>query len=160
VSGAPGDSTPSFSANPISVSANAGTSTLTLSSGTAGTYPLTIMGTSGSLAHATTVTLVVNAPNPDFTITVSPASRTISRTGSTTYLVTITPANGFNSAVALSVSGLPSRTSASFSPNPATTSSTLSISTTRKTWTGTYSLTITASGGGVTHTANVTLIIQ
>ena len=39
-----------------------------------GTYPLTITGTSGTLTHTATVSLVVNAqpPPPDFTITASP----------------------------------------------------------------------------------------
>ena len=161
VSGAPPDSTPTFSVNPVTLTfPNASMSTLTLTSATPGTYSLMITATSGALSHATPVTLVVNAPKPDFTISVSPSSRVVARGGSTSYLVTIMPSNGFNGAVSLNVSGLPSRTTASFSPNPASASSTLAISTTRKTSGGSYLLTITASGGGLTHTGTATLIVQ
>ena len=62
----------------------------------------------------------------------------------TTYTVTVTGVNGFNNAVTLSVSGLPSRTTASFSPSSVTGSgtSTLTISTRNRTPIGTFSLTI------------------
>ena len=58
-------------------------------------------------------------PNPpDFTLSVAPASRTIARRSSGTYTVNLASVNGFSGNVSLSVSGLPSRTSSSFSPNP------------------------------------------
>jgi serine protease AprX len=93
-------------------------------------------------------------------LTGSPASRTVTRGAGTTYTVTVTPLNGFSGSVSLSVSGLPSRTSASFSPNPTTSSSTLSVTTSRKTSTGTYRLTITGTSGGFTHTSVVSLTVQ
>jgi hypothetical protein len=126
----------------------------------AGSYPLTITGTGGGITHQTTVTLVVQAPAPNFTITASPTSQTVTRGAKTTYTVTINPVNGFSSSVSLSVSGLPNRTSASFSPNPATSSSTLTITTNRKTNTGTRTLTIKGTGGGLTRTTTVTLVVQ
>jgi regulation of enolase protein 1 (concanavalin A-like superfamily) len=61
VSGLPTGATASF--NPTSV-AGSGSSTLTVSTATttpAGMYRLTITGTSGTLSHSTTVTLVVNS---------------------------------------------------------------------------------------------------
>jgi hypothetical protein len=61
VSGLPSGATGSF--NPASVNGS-GSSTLTVSTATntpAGTYTLTVSGTSGSLAHNNSVTLVVNA---------------------------------------------------------------------------------------------------
>src|SRR5205814_8238249 len=89
-----------------------------------GTYALTIAGVSGgSLTHTTTVSLVVTTP-PDFRLSASPASLSVAPGGSTSYTVTITPTGGFSGPVSLSVSGLPSGASASFTPNPATTSST------------------------------------
>ena len=63
VSGMPSGVTTSF--NPTSVTGS-GHSTLSVSASsqaTVGTYPLTIKGTSGSLIHSATVTLVVNSQN-------------------------------------------------------------------------------------------------
>jgi serine protease AprX len=94
------------------------------------------------------VTLVVQAPAPDFTLGASPASRTVARGGSTTYAVTITKVNGFSGSVSLSVSGLPQKTSASFNPNPATSSSTLTVTTSKKTSRGTSTLTIRERAAG------------
>ena len=109
----------------------------------------------------TTVTLTVTASTaPDVTLSASPLSQTVTRGGGTFYTVTIAPVNGFSAPVSLSVSGLPNRSSASFSPNPATSSSTLTVATSRPTHTGTYTLTITATSGGITHTTQVTLVVQ
>ena len=103
-------------------------------------------------------------PNPpDFTLSAAPSSQTVPRGGSTSYTVTLTSVNGFNNNVSLSVSGLPSRTSGSFSPNPVsggTGSSTLTVNANRNAPRGTYTLTITGTGGGKTHSQTVTLIIQ
>ena len=68
-SGQPAGTTVGFSPATLTGS---GTSTLTVTttgSTPVGTYPLTITGTSGTLTHTTTVSLVVNAqpPPPDFT---------------------------------------------------------------------------------------------
>jgi subtilisin len=108
-------------------------------------------------------TVVAGTPNqpPGFTLTATPSSRTVSRGVSTTYTIAIHRAGGFTTPVSLSVSGLPSRSTASFSANPATgTSSTLTVSTGSRTQRGTRTLTITGTGGGFTRTAKVTLIVN
>ncbi len=66
---------------------------------------------------------------PAFTISVSPSSRTVTQGASTSYSVTIALTLGFTGQVALSVSGLPTGARGSFNPNPATSSSTLSVTT-------------------------------
>ena len=54
---------------------------------------------------------------PNFSLSISPASATIPLLGSTTtYTVTITRTGGFSGAVTLSVAGLPSGGSATFTP--------------------------------------------
>jgi hypothetical protein len=65
----------------------------------------------------------------------------------------------------LSLSGLPQRTSASFSPNPVTSTSggatsTLTISANRNAPTGQYTLTVNGSNGSTNHTTQLTLTIQ
>src|SRR5439155_14508995 len=91
--------------------------------------------------------LVVNTP-PDFTLSASPSSLSVAPGGSTSYTVTINPTSGFTGPVSLSVSGLPSGASGSFTPNPATTSSTLALTTSASTPDGTYTLTIAGVSGG------------
>src|SRR5437867_2942935 len=51
----------------------------------------------------------------------------------------------------LSVSGLPSGANGSVTPNPATASSTLAVTTSPSTPTGTYTLTITGDSGSLSH---------
>jgi hypothetical protein len=158
ITGLPSGATPTFT--PASV-VGSGSSTLSISTSSstpAGSYPLTITGTSGTLTHTAQVTLVV----ADFSISVSPASQTVRRGSKTSYNVTITALGPFSSSVSFTVTGVPKRTSTSFSPTSVTGSgtSTLTVSPNRNATPGTYSLTIKGSGGGITHSAVVSLTIQ
>jgi len=144
-----------FSPNPATASS---TLTVSIMSNTpAGTYTLTLTGASGSLSHSTTVTLVVSA---DFSLSASPTSRTISHGQSTSYTIAIKALNGFSSPVSLSVIGFPSGSTTGFSLTPATTSSVLTVNTSGGTLTGRYTLTISGTGGGMTHTVRVTLVVN
>jgi hypothetical protein len=98
-------------------------------------------------------------PPPNFSLSVTPSSRSVAHGQSTTYTVTINRLNGFTGSVTLNVTGLPARTSASFSPNPASTTSTFTVSTRPKTPRGTYPLTIKGTSGSLSHSASVTLIV-
>jgi hypothetical protein len=66
----------------------------------------------------------ISTPTPtpvaDFQLNVSPATRTVSRRNSTTYTVTVTPVNGFKSAVALSCPSVPAGITCSFDQNSVT----------------------------------------
>ena len=98
----------------------------------------------------------------DFSLSATPASRTVAPGAGTTYSATVTPLNGFNGPVSFSVTGLPTGASASFSPASVTGSgtTTLSVSTTATVQPGTYPLVITGTSGPVSHSANVTLIVN
>jgi hypothetical protein len=114
--------------------------------------------TGGRLNVCMAITGCVTRPN--FSMTVSPSSQTIARGASATYTVNIARRGGFADAVNLSVSGVPPNSTATFSPNPATgNGSTLTITTGKNTTRGSYSLTITGSGGGLTRAAKATLAI-
>ncbi len=100
-------------------------------------------------------------PAPDFSVAMTPASRTVPAGGSTTFSVAVTPANGFAGTVSLAVSGLPSGTSASFSPATITGSgsTTLTITSTAGTPVGSPTLTITGTSGTLSRTATATLTV-
>jgi aminopeptidase S len=76
------------------------------------------------------------------------------------YSVSLGSLNGYNSSVQLSVSGLPARTTASFSPSRLTPSGTSSLSlhagSTAKR--GTYTLTITGAGSDGTRRATTVML--
>jgi hypothetical protein len=101
--------------------------------------------------------LAAGGGTPDYSLSISPATQTIGRNGGTlTYTVTVTPVNGFNSPVTLSISGLPSGTTGNFVPNPTTTTSTLTLTVNSSTRKGTYQFTVTGVGGSppLTHTTS------
>src|SRR5439155_23651451 len=70
----------------------------------------------------------INLP-VDFSIAASPSIRTVTPGAATSYTLAIGLTGGFTGQVTLSVSGLPSGASATFTPNPASASSTLSVTT-------------------------------
>jgi len=98
----------------------------------------------------------------DFSIVSTPASQTVTAGNGTTYTATVSAQNGFNGAVNLTVSGLPSGATASFNPTSVTGSgsSTLTVSTTTSTAAGTYTLTLTGTSGSLTHSTTVSLTVN
>ena len=148
-----------------STSISAGSSTTLTISGTTSvttksTFTITVTGTASGLTHTTTASLTVNPPAPDFSISGSPGSQTVTAGAGTSYTVTITPSGGFTGSVSLSVSGLPSGASGTFTPNPAISSSTLNITTSSSTPAGTSTVTITGTSGSLTHTTTVSLTVN
>jgi kumamolisin len=164
--GLPSGANASFTPSSVSGSSSTTMSVTTGSLTPAGTYPITITGTSGSLSHTTTVTLVVNASaSADFSLSAASATITVALNSSSTDSITVTPSGGFTGSVSLSLSSLPRRTSSNFSVNPVSItgtspgSSVLTISTNKRTTTGTYPLMLTATSGSLTQTINLTLIV-
>jgi hypothetical protein len=161
VNGLPSGASASFSPASASVP---GSSTMFVSipsSTPSGTYPLTITGTSGTLSPSVSALLTVATP-PDFSLSASPASQTITQGGSASYTVAVSNLNGlaFNGSVALST-GLPVG-AATFSPALVNgpTVSTLTLSTSILAPTGNFTYTITGTDGIHTHTATVALSIN
>src|SRR5207248_2453787 len=99
-------------------------------------------------------------PGGDFTLSASPSSGTATQGGSTSYSVTISSTGGFTDQVTLSASGLPSGASGSFTPNPATASSTFSVTTSPSTPTGAYTVRLTGVSGSLTHSTSVVLVVN
>jgi hypothetical protein len=164
VSGLPAGATASFNPAAVTTSGNSTLTVSTTASTPTGSFPLTITGTSGTLVHSTTVTLVVGAAGGggDFALSTAPSSRSLTAPNSTTYNVTATPSGGFTGAVALSISGLPGGITANFSPASVTGSgtSTLNLTSTCSANAGTFTVTITGTSGSLTHSVKVTLVVS
>lgn len=98
----------------------------------------------------------------DFTIAAS-GNVSVPQGASQTAGISTSVSGSFNSAISLSISGLPSGASASFAPTsipaPGAGSSTLTITAGATTATGTYNLTITGTGGGTSHTTTMALTV-
>jgi hypothetical protein len=97
---------------------------------------------------------------PDFSLTLLPPGRAVAPGGSTTYAVGIARQGGFTGSVALSVTGLPAGTTGVFSPNPATSTSTLTINTSGTTPVGTSQFTVNGVSGSISHNAQGALVIN
>jgi len=157
-SGLPSGASASFSPSAIAGSGSSNLSISTSSGTPAGTYPVTITATSGSLVHTAQVTLFVG----DFSVTASPSSQTASGNTKLTYTVTVTAVGSFSGSINFSISGLPNRVTASFSPSSVVSSGTtkLTLSVKPRAPTGTFPLTISATGGGANHATTVSLVIR
>jgi PKD repeat protein len=157
----PAGVTATFTPASVTTSGSSALAVATSATTPAGTYTLTIRGTSGTVSHAATVTLVVN-PAGDFTITATPTSGTVQNGSSTDYTIAIAPSGGFNSNVSLSVDALPKFVGATLSPTTITQSgsSTLTLTTKKQTKTGTSTVTVTGTSGPLSHSVNVTLVVQ
>jgi subtilase family serine protease len=168
-SGQPSGVTASFT--PASVPApGTGTSTMTMtvaSTTSTGTYTITITGTGGGTTHTATVSLTVT-PGGAFTITASPNSFSVPQgsKGNSTFTTTIMTvgSSGFNSAIALSATGLPKGTTVTFSPvsiaAPGSGTSTMTLKVGPSTASGNYAVTVTGTGGGLTQTATLSLNVN
>ncbi|HEY8009913.1 MAG TPA: hypothetical protein VIE67_02845 [Rudaea sp.] len=119
--------------------------------------PFTVTATSGSVSGTANVT-VTSVP-PDFSLSAGPSSQSVKRGNTATYTVTITPANGFNGSVTLSLTGQPSGSTVTFTPNPATSTSTLTVKTLSTTSRRTYTLTIKGVSGSLSHTTTTSLTV-
>jgi len=144
---------------PTGVTASFASNALTLAaSGTAttGTSTVTITGKSGTLSHTTTVGLTVNAATvpPDFSLSASPTSLAVAQGASGSSTITVTPSNGFNSAVTFTAAGVPSGVTASFASNA------LTLAASGTATTGTSTVTVTGKSGTLSHTTTVGLTVS
>jgi hypothetical protein len=157
VAGLPAGAVGTFSSNPTigGISNLAITKT---SNAVAGNYRLTITATDGTITHTASVTLSLKA----FAISATPSSQILPIGGTTTYTITITPQNGFNSVVNFSKVGLPSGVTASFNPSSVTGSGTSTLTLTAATTAlpTTKSFTVTGTSGNMSRSVSLSVTVQ
>lgn len=165
VSGVPTGASAGFS--PASVSLAAGgsanlTLTVTTTATTAlGAATLTVTGTSGKVSQTLTLGLTVNPAAGSVALSATPATLTLAPGAVAVYTLALSRTN-YSGAVSFAATGLPSGTSASFSPNPTTgNSASLQVSTSDTMKDGSYTVTVTASTNGIPSTSsNLQLVLQ
>jgi hypothetical protein len=98
-----------------------------------------------------------SASNPDFSLSVSPASQTLASTGGTTgnYAITATPSGGFTGTPSYAITGLPAWATAS----GVSSSGTFNV-TAASPVSGTYSFTITGTSGSIVHAITAKLVVS
>jgi len=129
-----------------------------------GTYTITVTGSGNGTTHTTTVSLTVTAASTGtFTISVSPSNGYLYQGQSGYATVTTKVSGGFDSAISLSATGVPSDVSYSFTPSsiaaPGSGTADFNLSVPSNATTGTFSITITGTGGGVTKSTVLTFSI-
>jgi subtilase family serine protease len=165
-SGMPSGVTAAFSPSSITGTGSSTAKFTVASTAAAGTYSITITGTSGSTTSTATVSLTVTTTTQKgaFTVSVSPTSGSLDQGQSGYAVVTTSVSGGFDSAISFSATGQPSGVTVSFSPAsiaaPGSGSTDMNITVSRSAKTGTYPITITASGAGTTHTASLSLQVR
>src|SRR5688572_10245307 len=127
----------------------------------AGTYPVTVRGTAGSVTQDATVTVTVPAPSGSFTISATPAALNLAAGASGNTSVAIVRTN-FTTDVALSLVSPPTGITGVFTPatlTGTTLTSTLALTVASNVAAGTYPVTVRGTAGSVTQntTVNVTV---
>ncbi|MEO8368200.1 MAG: M23 family metallopeptidase, partial [Candidatus Solibacter sp.] len=121
-----------------------------------GTYSLTISATSGTVTRLANLNLVVI----DFSLAITPATRSVIAGGSVTYTLIGAAPWGSPGSVSYSASGLPAGVSASFSlASAAFNSQVLMTLAAGGVSPGSYPITVTATIGTMSHSSPVTLVV-
>jgi len=126
---------------------------------TPGSYAASLTVTDNQGATSASAVRTITVAN--FSLSATPSANSVLPGAGTSYTATVTPSNGFTGVVGFGVLGLPSGATASFTPTSVTGSgsTTMAVSTSTSTPPGTYTLTINATSGPITRSANVTLVV-
>jgi len=102
----------------------------------------------------------VAAPQPNFTLSASPASLAVVQGSSGFSSISVAPQNGFAGNVTFSATGLPSGVTASFTSNPDPTSTTLTLSAGATAAIGMFAVTVIGTSGNITSQTTISLTVN
>jgi subtilase family serine protease len=107
--------------------------------------------------------LAPTSSSPAFAISASPGSVSVVQGSSGTSTITTSVSGGFSSAIALTASGAPTGVTVGLNPTsiaaPGSGTSTATFTVASTTAAGTYTITITGTGGGLTEKTTVSLTV-
>ncbi|MGH9607855.1 MAG: protease pro-enzyme activation domain-containing protein [Terracidiphilus sp.] len=125
-----------------------------------GTYNFKITGKGGGVTNIAKLTLTVTAA-PAYAVSASPKPVSVAQGHTGTTSISTTISGGFNSAIALSASGMPAGVTVGF--NPASIvgagNSTLTFTAGASAAPGTYSIVVSGSSGATVETTTVSLTV-
>ena len=141
------------------------TQNLTLAVGssvTPGTYALQVRGAAGSITQRASLSLTVTPP-PSFTLSLNPTSLTAPQEGSAVTALIVTPQNGFQGTISLSLANAPQ--GISLAPTSVQVSGnnpmgqTLTLSVASYVPAGTYNFQVVGTSGSITKQVGLTLTV-
>jgi hypothetical protein len=138
-----------------------GSSTLSITktqNAVAGSYPLTITATDGTITHTTSAVLNLNS----FSISASPTTQAIAKGFSAPITITVTPAGSFTSVVTFKLPSLPAGVTGTFSPTTVTGSGSTTLTLTAGTTALSKTSTIKINGvsGNMVRSTSVDVTVQ
>jgi hypothetical protein len=113
----------------------------------------------GKPAGTTTLPNWFGSATPAFKLSASPNIVSLAQYGNVPVTITQTGEDGFTGSVTLAASGLPSGVTASFSPNPTTGSTVMTLTASGTAAAGTSTATITGTSGTLTASTTVSLTV-
>ena len=152
-----------FSPNPITP----GSSTMSINvaaSANAGTFNFQVLGTSGSLSHATTFTMTISqASQPSFSLSSSSGSISLSQSGTGSAKIVVSSVNGFSSPVNTyaswigpTPSGITVTGPGTLTPPPnGAASGTLTLTAAASASVGNYLLSLVGTSGSLSTSTNI-----
>ena len=161
ISGLPAGITASFSP-PTITSGQSSTLTLTVSgSASAGTRNFVVEGFGTSVSHPAFGSITVAVTSDDFSISLNPPSQMTAPGTAVSYSVDTAVTSGNPQNIDLSISGLPSEITASFSAPSITagSSSTLTLTVSGSASAGTRNFTVTGTGTSASHTTSGSIVV-
>jgi kumamolisin len=139
-----------------------------ITSGTSGSYSAVsgydlVTGWGSPNGTALINALAPPPTSPTFSIGASPGSVSVVQGSNGASTITTTAIDGFDSGIALTASGQPTGVTVGFNPTsiaaPGSGTSSVTLTVASNTVAGTYPITITGTGGGVTQTAKISLTV-
>jgi hypothetical protein len=108
-------------------------------------------------SNLTGAAFVFGSSGPLYTLSPSPSSVSFLLGSQSTATITITPYNGFSGNVLFSTAGLPGEMTAEFSPNPSSTSTTMTLTASPFASPRAATVTVIGTSGNLTQTTTLTL---
>jgi len=144
----------------LSATPNDGTQIITVPSGTSTQARVMIRGTNHIFYDINNTNITINPEPASFTITASPIRFDVCPDTPISVNITTSIIGNFSTLINLTVTGLPTGSTATFANNPITPGTATTMNISNATIAGTYLVTLTGTAGSEVKTAQVEVIIK